>query len=153
VWPKHLLDSGVGDGRLRQHFAALKFLYKKTLAQPEAVEFLSCRGKAGPLLDILSAAEVERTLTAVRRLRFRMLFTTGSAPSAQSCAAQHRTQDDHPVPRFHRNMENGYGGLAKRAASPRRVKNSSKEGATMVESSNSGERPCTTAPSGETQLV
>jgi len=29
AWSKHLLDSGVGDGRLRQHFAALKFLYKR----------------------------------------------------------------------------------------------------------------------------
>jgi len=76
VWSRHLLDSGVGDGRLRQHFAALKFLYKKTLAQPEAVAFLSFRGKTGPLLAILSAAEVERTLAAVRRPRFRMLFTT-----------------------------------------------------------------------------
>jgi len=76
TWSRHLLDSGVGDGRLRQHFAALKFLYKKTLAQPEAVAFLSFRGKTGPLLDILSAAEVERTLCAVRRPRFRMLFTT-----------------------------------------------------------------------------
>jgi integrase/recombinase XerD len=76
AWSKHLLDSGVGDGRLRQHFAALKFLYKKTLAQPEAVAFLSFRGKTGPLLDILSTDEVERTLAAVRRPRFRMLFTT-----------------------------------------------------------------------------
>ena len=63
AWSKHLLDSGVGDGRLRQHFAALKFRYKKTLAQPEAVAFLSFRGKTGPLLDILSAAEVERMLS------------------------------------------------------------------------------------------
>jgi integrase len=76
TWSRHLLDSGVGDGRLRQHFSALKFLYKKTLAQPDAVAFLSFRGKTGPLLDILSAEEVERTLGAVRRPRFRMLFTT-----------------------------------------------------------------------------
>jgi site-specific recombinase XerD len=67
TWSKHLLDSGVGDGRLRQHFSALKFLYKKTLAQPEAVLFLSFRGKSGPLLDILSAEEVGRILAAVRR--------------------------------------------------------------------------------------
>src|SRR5664279_1165363 len=62
VWSRHLLDSGVGDGRLRQHFSALKFLYAKTLAKPNAVAFLSFRGKTGPLLDILSAEQVQRVL-------------------------------------------------------------------------------------------
>lgn len=94
VWSKHLLDSGVGDGRLRQHFAALKFLYKKTLAQPEAVAFLSFRGKTGPLLDILSAAEVERTLAAVRRPRFRMLFTTMYATGLRLKEARHLETSD-----------------------------------------------------------
>ena len=94
AWSKHLLDSGVGDGRLRQHFAALKFLYKKTLAQPEAVAFLSFRGKTGPLLDILSAAEVERTLAAVRRPRFRMLFTTMYATGLRLKEARHLETSD-----------------------------------------------------------
>jgi site-specific recombinase XerD len=76
VWSKHLLDSGVGDGRLRQHFSALKFLYAKTLARPDAVAFLSFRGKTGPLLDILSAEQVERVLASLRRPHIRMLFTT-----------------------------------------------------------------------------
>ncbi len=75
-WSKHLLDSGVGDGRLRQHFSALKFLYAKTLARPRVVAFLSFRGKTGPLLDILSAEQVQRVLAALRRPRIRMLFTT-----------------------------------------------------------------------------
>lgn len=94
AWSRHLLDSGVGDGRLRQHFAALKFLYKKTLAQPEAVAFLSFRGKTGPLLDILSAAEVERTLAAVRRPRFRMLFTTMYATGLRLKEARHLETSD-----------------------------------------------------------
>jgi site-specific recombinase XerD len=74
-WSKHLLDSGVGDGRLRQHFSALKFLYAKTLAKPNAVAFLSFRGKSGPLLDILSAEQVQGVLAALRSPRIRMLFT------------------------------------------------------------------------------
>jgi integrase/recombinase XerD len=94
VWSRHLLDSGVGDGRLRQHFAALKFLYKKTLAQPDAVAFLSFRGKTGPLLDILSAEEVERTLAAVRRPRFRMLFTTMYATGLRLKEARHLETSD-----------------------------------------------------------
>ena len=76
VWSRHLLDSGVGDGRLRQHFSALKFLYAKTLARPQAVAFLSFRGKKGPLVDILSAEQVRGVLAALRRPRIRMLFTT-----------------------------------------------------------------------------
>lgn len=76
AWSKHLLDTGVGDGRLRQHFSALKFLYAKTLAQPHVVAFLSFRGKAGPLLDILSTEEIERVLAALYRPRIHMLFTT-----------------------------------------------------------------------------
>jgi integrase/recombinase XerD len=76
VWSRHLLDSGVGDGRLRQHFSALKFLYAKTLARPQAVAFLSFRGKKGPLVDILSAEQVQGVLAALRRPRIRMLFTT-----------------------------------------------------------------------------
>jgi integrase/recombinase XerD len=75
-WSRHLLDKGVGDGRLRQHFSALKFLYAKTLARPDAVAFLSFRGKKGPLVDILSAEQIDKVLAAVRRPRIRMLFTT-----------------------------------------------------------------------------
>jgi integrase/recombinase XerD len=76
AWSQHLLDSGVGDGRLRQHFSAVKFLYAKTLAKPEAVAYLSFRGKPGPLLEILSADEVQRILQALRLPRFKMLFMT-----------------------------------------------------------------------------
>lgn len=76
AWSRHLLDSGVGDGRLRQHFSAVKFLYAKTMANPSAVAFLSFRGKPGPLLEVLSADEVQRILQALRLPRFKMLFTT-----------------------------------------------------------------------------
>ena len=76
IWSRQLLKSGVGDGRLRQHFSALKFLYAKTLARPEDVAFLSFRGKTGPLLDILSAEQVQSVLTSTRQPRFRMLFAT-----------------------------------------------------------------------------
>src|ERR1043165_1855810 len=35
AWVEKLQKSQVGSQRLRQHFAALKFLYGKTLARPE----------------------------------------------------------------------------------------------------------------------
>jgi integrase/recombinase XerD len=94
VWSRHLLDSGVGDGRLRQHFSALKFLYAKTLARPQAVAFLSFRGKKGPLVDILSAEQVRGVLAALRRPRIRMLFTTMYATGLRLKEARYlKTQD------------------------------------------------------------
>jgi len=60
AWVDHLLDhAGIGHQRQNQHFAALKFLYKRTLGRPEAVSFILFRkrtraaardalGRAGP---------------------------------------------------------------------------------------------------------
>lgn len=38
---EELLASGVGPSRIKLHFAALKFLFEKTLGRPELVSFLS----------------------------------------------------------------------------------------------------------------
>ena len=53
VWSRHLLDSGVGDGRLRQHFSSLKFLYAKTLARPS-------RHGGNPFNRIVNSREFQR---------------------------------------------------------------------------------------------
>lgn len=94
VWSKHLLDSGVGDGRLRQHFAAMRFLYNKTLARPETAAFLSFRCKAGPILEVLSAEQVKRVLGRLHRPRFQMLFTTMYATGLRLKEARHLETDD-----------------------------------------------------------
>ena len=39
AWVAKLEQSKVGPQRLRQHFAALKFLFGKTLARPESVSW------------------------------------------------------------------------------------------------------------------
>ena len=42
AWVGRLMKEGrIGPQRIRQHMAALKFLYTKTLWRPEAVSFLS----------------------------------------------------------------------------------------------------------------
>ena len=43
-WARHLLEQGSSSQRLRQHFAALKCLYVKTLARPKTSR--SSRGRA-----------------------------------------------------------------------------------------------------------
>jgi hypothetical protein len=41
AWVAQLEKRKVGPQRLRQHFAALKFLFSRTLARPEQVAFLA----------------------------------------------------------------------------------------------------------------
>jgi integrase/recombinase XerD len=69
-------EVGVGPQRLRQHLAALKFLYTKTLWKPEVVSFLSWPSDPQRLPTVLAADEVERLLGALERPRYRVFFTT-----------------------------------------------------------------------------
>ena len=72
-WVGHLLDRAQSSQRLRQHFAAMKFLYAKTLARPQDVSFLSWPRDVVRLPEILSAEEVERLLGAFRKVAYRVL--------------------------------------------------------------------------------
>jgi site-specific recombinase XerD len=78
-WIGHLMDlkaqGKVGSDRIRQHMAALKFLYTKTLCRPEMVSFLTWPRSAKRLPIVLSMGEVSRLLEALRKPTFRMLFT------------------------------------------------------------------------------
>lgn len=76
AWVKHLGQSGIGPTRLNQHFGALKFLYRKTLARPEVVSFLSTPRRPQRLPTVISAEQVERLLEALELPKFRVLFTT-----------------------------------------------------------------------------
>ena len=77
VWIGHLSKhAGVGPARIRQHMAALKFLYTKTLWKPEAVSFLSWPQDPQKLPVVLSADEVQRLLAALQRPKYRVFFTT-----------------------------------------------------------------------------
>jgi site-specific recombinase XerD len=75
-WVGHLTtDAGIGPQRIRQHMAALKFLYTKTLWKPENVSFLSWPSDPQRLPVVLSANEVERLLSALEQPKYRVFFT------------------------------------------------------------------------------
>ncbi len=77
AWVEHLRhEGGVGPQRIRQHLAALKFLYGKTLGRPDVVSFLSWPSDPDKLPSVLSPSEVERLLEALDIAKFRVFFTT-----------------------------------------------------------------------------
>src|SRR5689334_9671086 len=66
AWLARLMkESGLSPQRVRQHMAALKFLYTKTLWKPENVSFLSWPSDPQKLPTVLGAEEVERLLGAL----------------------------------------------------------------------------------------
>jgi site-specific recombinase XerD len=76
AWVAQLEKSGVGPQRLRQHFAALKVLFGKTLARPEQVAFLSWPKDPKRLPTVLSAEQVSALLGALESPKYRVFFTT-----------------------------------------------------------------------------
>ncbi|MBI3206369.1 MAG: tyrosine-type recombinase/integrase [Myxococcales bacterium] len=75
-WARDLAASGLSAERVRQHHAAARFLFRKTLGRPEAVAFLSARRSEPRLPTVLSTAEVARLLDGLRSPVFRALFST-----------------------------------------------------------------------------
>jgi integrase/recombinase XerD len=80
-WVRHLLDRALSSQRLRQHFAAMRMLYAKTLGRPQDVAFLSWPRDPDRLPDVLSADEVEMLLEGLTRPIYRvfctLLYATG----------------------------------------------------------------------------
>lgn len=76
AWVKHLAGTGISPQRMRQHFAALRFLFVRTLGHPEAVSFLSWRSDPPSLPTVLAPDEVSRVLAAIRSPVYRTLFVT-----------------------------------------------------------------------------
>ena len=74
-WTRFLRETRVGPQRMRQHFAALKFFYGKTLGQPQQVSFLSWPKDPDRLPVVLSADEVHLLLVALESPRLRVFFT------------------------------------------------------------------------------
>jgi site-specific recombinase XerD len=74
-WVGRLAGSGISSQRRRQHHAALRFLYSRTLGQPNVTSFLSWPRDRERLAVVLSAAEVERLLRALHSPTYRVFFT------------------------------------------------------------------------------
>ena len=91
-WAEHLMTrTRIGPQRLRQHFAALKFLYGKTLGRPEVVSFLSWPRDERRLPTVISREEVLRLLQELRVPTYGALFTTVYATGlriGEACALE-----------------------------------------------------------------
>ena len=74
-WVEYLQGQPIGPERLRCHYSALKFLYGRTLGQPDKVAFLSMPRKDAPLPTVLTAAEVQRVLDGFLVAKYRVFFT------------------------------------------------------------------------------
>jgi integrase/recombinase XerD len=94
AWVEKLQKSQVGSQRLRQHFAALKFLYGKTLARPEQVAFLSWPKDAKRLPEVLTEEQVSKLLDALESPKYRVFFTTLYATGLRLREASHLETGD-----------------------------------------------------------
>ena len=61
--------------RLGQHYAALKFLFARTLGQPEKVAWITIPKAKAPLPSILARPEIQRLLDGFTTAKYRMFFT------------------------------------------------------------------------------
>ncbi len=74
-WVDHLRGQAVGASRLGQHYAALKFLYARTLGQPEKVAWITIPKAKAHLPSILGRPEIQRLLEGFTTAKYRMFFT------------------------------------------------------------------------------
>jgi len=76
AWVARLQKNKVGPQRLRQHFAALKFLFGRTLGRPETVAFIAWPKDPKRLPEVLTAEQVSALLGALESTKYRVFFTT-----------------------------------------------------------------------------
>ena len=74
-WVDVLRQQAIGASRLGLHCAALKFLYARTLGQPEKVAWITIPKAKAPLPSILAQAEIQRLLGGFTTAKYRMFFT------------------------------------------------------------------------------
>jgi len=75
AWVDHLQLQPIGPERLRCHYSALTFLFRKTLGQPEKVAFISMPRSNAPLPTVLMPSEVKRLLDSFTSAKYRMFFS------------------------------------------------------------------------------
>jgi len=64
AWVRHLTARNLSAPRLRQHFAAIKFLYTRTLGRPDVTAFLGWPRDKVRVPRVLAPSEVRRLLQA-----------------------------------------------------------------------------------------
>jgi site-specific recombinase XerD len=75
AWEDELVRRGLGASGRRVAGAALRFLYKKTLARPEMVSFIAFPNVAPRLPTVLSLREVDQLLSALPDPRYHTFFS------------------------------------------------------------------------------
>jgi len=110
AWVARLQQSKVGPQRLRQHFAALKFLFTKTLARPDQVAFLSWPKDPQRLPTVLSGEQVAALLRALESPKYRVFFTTLYATGLRLQEACHLETTDIDAARGVIHVRNAKGG-------------------------------------------
>jgi site-specific recombinase XerD len=112
AWVEHLRKQkpALSMQRLRQHFAALRFLYGKTLGRPEVTSFLSWPKDAEKLPVVLSEEQVHRLLGAFTTARMRVFFTTVYAAGLRMGEASRLETRDVDAERGVIHVRNGKGG-------------------------------------------
>lgn len=93
-WVEHLQGQANGPERLRCHYSALKFLFARTLGQPEKVAFLSMPRKDAPLPVILGSAQVQRVLDSFSTVKYRTFFLLIYATGMRISEARHLRIED-----------------------------------------------------------
>lgn len=80
-WVDHLQHQPIGPQRLRCHFSAITFLYRKSVGRPELVSFISMPRDEPPFRTILTKDEVRRVLANFTVAKYRtfcgLLYATG----------------------------------------------------------------------------
>ena len=74
-WVDVLRQQAIGPSRLGLHYAALKFLYARTLGQPDKVAWITLPHAKAPLPSILIKVEIARLLDGFTSAKYRMFFT------------------------------------------------------------------------------
>lgn len=112
AWVEHLQQRKpkLSTQRLRQHFAALRFLYGKTLGRPQVTSFLSWPKDPKKLPVVLSEEQVHRLLGAFTTPRMRVFFTTVYAAGLRISEACRLETRDIDTERGVIHVRNGKGG-------------------------------------------
>jgi site-specific recombinase XerD len=75
AWEDELVRRGLGESGRRIAAAALRFLYRKTLARPEMVSFVVFPRRVRHLPSVLSLQEIDQLLSALSGSRFHAFFS------------------------------------------------------------------------------
>jgi integrase/recombinase XerD len=109
-WVGALTQSRISPQRLRHHFAALRFLFTKTMHRPEVVSFLSWPAAPERLPVVLGLGEIERLLAELPDAVYRAFFTTIYATGLRMSEACRLETDDIDAARGVVHVRHGKGG-------------------------------------------